>query len=377
MRQAVNRATGPDHQRVRYVLIGVTVAITLLVVVTAVGVGLATSATVYDDDVDYWIVPETDGASSPLIDTDGPSFGEAHTTAAELEEYSGVEYASPISTRVLTVEHADRSEYVLVIGAINSPGIGTIAGVDAETLPRTDPETTSGEVVLSETTGALLEAAQTDTVTIEGEEFSVTAVDEGSATGSTVPVVLMPLSDFQALTESGDVADQFVVGTNDPGIESELEGLYDQSTVQSRAELTASETVDADVPFALSLTAFVVSVVIGTLFVLTMMGLELVRERPQLRTLAAIGLSTGSQVRLIAVQTLLLTALAGLLGGVLGTLLTIGINELAAGWLTSGPIAVAHPALVAYGVVAALVIGVVSLPGLVIMVRRFTRGVPQ
>ncbi|MFP9191313.1 ABC transporter permease [Natrialbaceae archaeon A-CW1-1] len=384
-RQTVSRATYTARQRVLFSILGVAVAISLLVVVTAIGVGLATSTTVYDDDVDYWIVPESDGGSSPLIATDRPAFGGAHETAAELEHHPEIEYVSPIVTDVVRIEHGDRSEYVLVVGVISSPGIGTVAGLDAEALTANDPYYTdtdnwTGEVILSKSAATHLDVDTNDTVTVGGTDgFTVVNVGESRAPGSaTFPIALVQLSELQALTGGGehDLADQFVVGTNAPTVKDDLEQVYPQSAVLTRAEMTASETMGSDLPLALSVAALVVAIGVGTLFVVATMGLELVAERRQLATLAALGISTGSQLRLITVQTLITTALGGLLGGVGGLVAAALVNELALTLLTSAPIAYLHPFLVGYGLLVALVIGIVSVPFLLVLTHRLSRGVP-
>ncbi|UTF54843.1 FtsX-like permease family protein [Natronosalvus rutilus] len=382
--QTFSRATATARQRLGLTVLGVAVVIALLVVVTAIGVGLATSTSVYDDDVDYWIVPDTEGGSSPLVATDGPSFGDAHATTTRIEGIDGVDYVSPIAMTVLQIEHDGHSEYVLVVGVISQPGLDELVGVDSTALTPGDPYYTEGtwigEVVLSEHAASLLAVDEGEPVAIGGTDtFTVTAIDDAqSAEAATIPVALVQLSEHQALTgaDEDDLADQFVVGTNDPALKAELAGIYPQSTVHSRATMATSETMDAALPLALAGTAFIIAVAIGTLFVVTTLGLELVAERRQLATLSALGLSIASHLRLIGVQTLLTTLAGGLLGGVGGVLITIGINELAMEFLTSGPVAFVHPLFVGYGLAVSLVIGLVSLPWLALTTNRLARGVP-
>ncbi len=136
--------------------------------------------------------------------------------------------------------------------------------------------------------------------------------------------------------------------------------------------MTAAEIADSDISLALALAAFVVSLVIGTLFVLTTAGLEIVADRTQLATMSAIGVTTRSQLVLTGVQTMILTGLGGLVGSIGGLGLIWLTNTVAMETLTTEPIAVSHPLFVAYGVLVALVIGVVSLPYLLVLTRRVT-----
>ncbi len=382
--QLASRAMNTDRKRVLFTVLGVTAVVALLVVVTGMGLGLAMETTVYDEDVDYWIVPDAGGEDSPLVATDGPAFSDAHETATDLETHPDIEYASPIATEVLRLEHDDRSEYVLVVGVVSTPGIGEIVGLDAGALTPNDPfhdgDTRTGELVLSETGASLLEADEDDTIEIDGEEsVSVVAVDDGrSAGGANMPVALVHLSELQAMTggEEADLADQFVVGTTDPAVKDDLEDVYPQSTVYTREGLLATETMDGDLSLALSLTAFVVAISIGTLFVVTTMGLELLANRREFATLSALGVSTVSQFRLVGIQTVVLTAVGGFLGGVAGYFGVHLVNELAMAVVTSGPIALVSPLLIGYGLLAALVIGLVSIPILLAITRRLSRGAP-
>ncbi|TYT60488.1 ABC transporter permease [Natrialba swarupiae] len=383
VRRTLSRATDTDQQRIQFTVLGVAVTIALLVVVTGIGVGLATSTTVYDDDVDYWIVPETDGDRSLLVATDQPQFGSVHEANDRIRDHDDVTFASPVLAEVLRAEHGDASEFVLVVGVVNSDGLDQVAGISTTGLSADDPYydggERTGEAVLSQSGAELLESPPGERITIANEEFTVEHTDAGNMGAGGVPIALVQLSELQELTgaDEYDQADQFVVGTTTPEVQSDLEGLYPESNVHTRGEMTAAEIADSDISLALALAAFVVSLVIGTLFVLTTAGLEIVADRTQLATMSAIGVTTRSQLVLTGVQTMILTGLGGLVGSIGGLGLIWLTNTVAMETLTTEPIAVSHPLFVAYGVLVALVIGVVSLPYLLVLTRRVTGGVPS
>ncbi len=139
VRRTLSRATDTDQQRIQFTVLGVAVTIALLVVVTGIGVGLATSTTVYDDDVDYWIVPETDGDRSLLVATDQPQFGSVHEANDRIRDHDDVTFASPVLAEVLRAEHGDASEFVLVVGVVNSDGLDQVAGISTTGLSADDP----------------------------------------------------------------------------------------------------------------------------------------------------------------------------------------------------------------------------------------------
>lgn len=387
-RRAVSRATQTAQQRVLFSVFGVAVAITILVVVTGIGIGLATGTTVHDDDVDYWIQPEEAGADSPLLATDGVQFGSVHDTSEQIASIEGVESTTPVLFEVLQVEANGTDEYVLVIGIIEGQSTNHVAGVNTSPLTPGDPYygtgdyngEWTGEFIASSSVASLLDLSVGDDITVAGEDsFRVVAVeDDPSGPVGDLPTAVVQLSELQAITSASehDQADQFVVRTNAPGVEAELTEIYPQSTVQSRNQMIVQETIDSDLPLALALTAFVTALTIGTLFVVTTMGLEVVADQRQLATMSAIGISTRSQLGIVSVQTFVTTGLGGLLGGIMGVLAIHGINEAVVRVLTSEPIAVSHPLFVAYGLVAALLIGLCSLVYLLWLTRRVTGGVP-
>jgi len=87
LRRTYIRATKTAPGRTWLSVVGVALAVGLMVVVGGIGVGIATQSTVYGDNVDYWISPESDGSSSALVETDAPRFGSVHPTTAELSAH--------------------------------------------------------------------------------------------------------------------------------------------------------------------------------------------------------------------------------------------------------------------------------------------------
>ena len=388
IRRTLTRATQTAQKRTQFTVLGVVITIALLVVVTGIGVGLVTGTTVYDDDVDYWIAPETDGDRSPLIANDNPQFGSVHDVNEEISEYDDVTFSTPVLAQVVSVEAGDSSEFVLVIGVINSPGLNDVTGVSPDGLTEGDPYygdgdydgEWTGEAVLSRTTASLLEVGPGDDIAIaDNSSFTVVDTDQGSGAVGDTPVAIVQLSEFQAITgaQGYDQADQFIVGTNSPAVESQLEGVYPDSMVLTRGELMLSATADSDLPLALALTAFVVAVFVGTLFVLTTNGLEIVADKNQLATMSAIGIPVRSQLALIGAQTFVLTGIGGLLGSLVGLGGIRAVNWTAMQTLTTEPIAVSHPLFVVYGVTTALIVGFLSLPYLLVLTSRVSGGVPE
>ncbi|SDD43221.1 putative ABC transport system permease protein [Natrinema hispanicum] len=355
--------------------------------VTGLGVGLATSTTVYDDDVDYWIVPETDSPESPLIATDNIQFSSVHETNDRIHGYDGVDATTPVLAQVLRIESSDTAEYILVVGVINTPELDRVVGVDSDLLTPQDPYYANGEyngewtgeVVLSDGAADILATSSGNSIAVAGNNtFTVTAIDNQSSSTGDIPTALVQLSELQQITGAAeyDQADQFVVSTNSPSVQNKLEGVYPQSSVQTRGEMTANQVAESDLSLALALTALVVSLSIGTLFVVTTSGLEIVADQQQLAVLSAMGLSIKSQLQLVGTQTVVLTGLGGLIGTIGGLAGIRLINTIAIRTITTEPIATSHPVFIVYGIGVALVVGLLSLPVLLLTARRVSGGVP-
>lgn len=387
VRRAIGQARGPDAGRFWSRVGGVALAVALMLIVTAIGVGIATQSTVYSDDVDYWITPETEGGSSVLVDADAPQFGSVHPTTDRIDSIESVRYTTPVMTQALRIEsERGEREYVLAIGVINTPALDRVSDVQTAGLVDGDPYYDggtydgewTGEMVLSSGTASLLNASTGESVTAlqpqapANRSFVVAGIDDGSRQGSQFPIVVMQLSELQTMTgaDANDQADQFLVGADSPSVQSELASIYPRSTIQSRSGLTSQQVLDEQLPLALAITAFLIAVVIGTLFVMTMTGMEVTADRTQLGTLAAIGLSTRSRFGVLAVQTFCITLVGGAIGVVLGFGGIELTNRIATETLTSVPVATREPFLIAYGLGVSVVIALLSLPYIAVLLRR-------
>jgi putative ABC transport system permease protein len=120
----------------------------------------------------------------------------------------------------------------------------------------------------------------------------------------------------------------------------------------------------------MAVAGFVVSTVVGALFVATLFGLEVLADRKRLSVLSAVGISTRSTSLLVFVEMLSLC----LLGGVFGTVLGVGgialVNAVAGQVLGVSDVALFRPALLAYGLAVAVLIGALAAPYPLLLSRR-------
>lgn len=388
LRRTYIRATHTAPGRTWLSVGGVALAVGLMVVVTGIGVGIATQSTVYSEDVDYWITPETDGSSSALVNTDTPQFGSVHSVSENLSRQDSIQYASPVLTQPIRVKTVGgEAENVLAVGIVKQPEFDEVSAITTAGLTHNDPYYSqgnwSGEVVISSGAAELLSASKGDQLTITrparaaSRNFSVVTVDPGTQSGSQFPIVVMQLSELQAITgaDTSDEAGQIVVSSTDPEVRSMLADLYPRSEVSTRAGLNAQAVLDEQLPLALSVTAAIISVVIGTLFVMTTTGLSVASDRETLATLAAIGISKQTRFRLLATEILTITFMGGILGIGLGRGAISATNMIAQRTLTNGAVASTEPIVLAFGFVVAGVIGLLALPYLALLLSRIGNAV--
>jgi putative ABC transport system permease protein len=128
--------------------------------------------------------------------------------------------------------------------------------------------------------------------------------------------------------------------------------------------------LDADVPLAVSVTAFVVGLAIATLFVATTMGLVVEAERRELAVLASVGFTPGARFLFVVTTTMTLAFLGGIGGIVVGTAGVFVLN-IAVGTFTSvNVVGVLTPRLLLYGLGVSVLTGLLSSPYPVLLARR-------
>ncbi|ELZ09952.1 hypothetical protein C479_10275 [Halovivax asiaticus JCM 14624] len=359
------RATATAPGRIGASVAGVAIAVGLLLIVTGLTLGMVAPASGYGGD-EYWVSPETE-ASSPLVSAGEPQFGAADEAAARMRGMDGVDAVSPVLIEHQLVKSADgETEPVIVVGVDPAAAID-VYGLSPAAIAAPD------DAVVTAGTASALGVEDGESITFAGFDRTTTvaAIDEGSGTAAAAPTILVELETLQSLTgaDEHDAADRFVV-EGASGLEDELASVYDRSTVSTGTGLAADRLFTADLPLALSLAALLVSIVVGTLFVSVVTAMEVAADRDVLATLAAIGVPAHRRVALYAGQSMLVA----LSGGVVGIALGFGgislANRVAAGLVEVVAPVVAHPLLIPYGLGAALVVGVVTIPVVWLTVRR-------
>lgn len=376
-------------QRIILTAFGVAIAIGLMVSVTGVAAGLASQAVIESEDVDYWMVPESTSANSVSVSAGGVKLGNVHSTAQSLNNDGRIEYATPVLITLVPFEETSSGEqtYVLTVGLIpDTASNNDVYGLSPNSLTPNDPYyadggydgSWTGELVINNAAGSLLNTSSSEQITSSrapNRDFTVTNVSAGSAPslGGNIPIALMHLSELQSISgsQSGDQANQILISTNNR-IKNDLEAQYPDTTITQRSGLNAQEVSSSNLPLAIATAALISALVIGILFVTTLMGIEVNASRQELGMLSAIGFSRRSRSLIIATETIAISLLGGIIGTIFGFLGIQAINIASASIDTVNIDTVARfdPRLVVYALVIAAFIGLVgSLYPVILSIR--------
>ncbi|EJN58023.1 ABC transporter permease [Halogranum rubrum] len=207
--------------------------------------------------------------------------------------------------------------------------------------------------------------------TRELQALNVSQADLSSGAGP-IPVVVLHLSELQAVAggTDADLADQILVSTDDARLKPHLEQLVPGTTVVSRTGVSSPDLSTSDLSLAVGLTAFVTAIVVGVLFVGTMMGLEVMADRNELAVLAAIGYSSRSRAVLVLTETVTVSLVGSIVGVGLGGLGMVLFNQFATQYFGVESVATFSPFLLLYGVLVALLIGLIAAPYPILVSQR-------
>ncbi|WP_436932803.1 FtsX-like permease family protein [Halosimplex halobium] len=387
---AVRRVAGRTRiapQRVVLSVIGVALAIGLMVAVTGVSLGLASESVVSSPDTDYWIVPEDANVQSIAVSSGGVQLSNVHEASARIGTDERVEYAIPVLLELLPVQDTvtGEREYILAAGVVARPD-AELLGMSLHSLHPDDPYyangnydgTWTGQAVLNDAAAESINASDGSTLVSnripENRSLSVVNVSAGDASTAlgSIPMAVVQLSELQTMTgaATGDQADQILVSTNDPGVKESLATLYPRTTVVERSGLAAQRVSTSNLPLAIAVSGAATAVIVGVLFVATLMGLTVSSDRESQGTLAAIGVSQWSRSVIVAVETVTIALLGGICGLGLGTLGIVAINVAGREILAESTVARFDPILAGYALVVAFVIGVLGAIYPVLLSRR-------
>ena len=172
---------------------------------------------------------------------------------------------------------------------------------------------------------------------------------------------IISLNDAQAIFKKPRQVTFFEVQVRDPtqldGVKARIEQLFDDLSV-SEASDVADEQVTVQSMKAMAWGIGLIAVLIGGLGMMNTMVMSVFEQTREIGVLRAVGWRKGRVLRLIMSQSLVLSALGGLLGIGIGLGLVALINHTPA--ISSYAPGVVQPSLLVQGMIVALVLGTVG-----------------
>ena len=371
------RATGTTAGRIVSTVAAVALTIAFLLVVTGIALSLADGGVTTTDDATVHITPEAQQTLSSVDGVEGPRLGATNERASTIRAHDGVAHASPVLIEAGRLEAGGDPQTVQLVGVVPDGESRTVAGLPIDALEEGDPHYANGSydgprtggIVLSRTAADRLGASAGDDLAVSTAprrttNFSVTAVSETDGGDVGAPVALVHASELQSLSGAadGELADRMVIwGEPDVARSAAADAYPDASvTVTDTADPTA--LFDDGLAFATSVIALMVGVTICASFVATTMGMTVDEDRRTLAVLESVGVPARGRLAVIAISTGITTLVGSVVGVGLGAVGIAGVNAVASATVAPGAVAQFHPLFVPYGIVVAVLAGIVAVP---------------
>lgn len=276
------------------------------------------------------------GVEAPLVD--------AHSLSADVERHDGVDEARALGLQTVYVA-TEPGEYETIVGA-GITGDGDVfettagrsfEGADSHYANGSYDGPMTNEVLIDRRAAALLDVEVGDTVHVGGtlveadeNEFEVIGISNDVARYIGAPTVMVQLGELQRVssTTGTDPATAVLItldGDADPKtVQSTLQHEYDEYEVRTNREQFEAVLRGQSTVLAGAATVVILAVLGGAALVGNVLGLFVYQQRAVLAALRAIGVSTGTLLRMTLVQGLVIATL----GAVLGIAITVPAVEL-------------------------------------------------
>ncbi len=354
--------------RTFFTTLAIAIAVSMAILLVSVGVGLKQGAALmYDNDVDYWVMPQDSSVTDLVSNSENTMLGEVHQNVEKIRSNPDIKGATPVLNRLLYASSSGSPKVILGLGVI--PG-----SVDA--LPASAPGFTpgdshfkgdarTGEVVINEKTAQLLGVKPGDTLhlgassTNLNNSFRVVGVIS-AAEYSISPIVALHLSELQELTGNlkGDRANYIIAQGNNAF--DFLKGLFPNALVLSSAEYSAYSVVSDKKILATAIAVSAVSMLIAVLFISSTMMLSINEKKQEFAVMRAIGVSQRSITKIVLYESIILSVFGAVLGILLSYLGQKMLNMAAYRFFEVGQVAVVNPMVELGGIGIALAAGVFS-----------------
>ncbi len=297
------------------------------------------------------------GLSNDLLVTQKNAYDVAYSSLDETlgQRIAGLPDVANVDPGVFSWYSFDELPYFLIYGyAPDSVAMQHYRIVEGK------PVMAPGQIVIGRRGAEALKVGVDDILRINGAPYHIVGIYEtGQGMEESGGVVV--LEDAQTIAQKERMVSLFQVGLRRGGsadtVMSRIEGLDKEVTVTTASGYSVSQQWTQYLQgFAWGVAA--IAILIGGLGMMSAMVMSVLERTREIGTLRAVGWSRGRVLRMILGESILLSAIGGILGIVIGAVLVWAMGQ-APGWgvMLSSSVS---PGLVVQGMATALILGIVG-----------------
>ncbi len=245
-----------------------------------------------------------------------------------LANFPHVNQVVGLLSEMLTV--SENSPPTFVFGWVYASYLWEHLKIVAGRLPANDSEAT---VIMGTLAAQMLHKKPGDVLKIENQDFQIVGIFESAAMVEN-GAVIMTLSQAQRITDKPGKVNVLNLKLAANTSEAELAQLKEQvrQTLPGFIAMTSGELVSQNtivrISKAMSQATILIASLVGALVVFNTMLMSINERTREIGILLALGWQRNTLIKLIILESILLSLLGGLIGILLGTSLTVGLEHL-------------------------------------------------
>ena len=326
-------------------IIGVTLAIISLVILTSLGSGLLDTGeqVLKDSSMHLWMKGRPVDLETQYIQSSRAMINDVHQIGTQTQADPRVNMSTPLLTEIVyAFKEGEDPKAVFGLGVDTSGPIVTISsGAPISTSTLYNGGTYDGlftsEVLVDSRAAHLLGVEVGDTIfagkTIadaRNREFKVVGISDSLSTFSINAMVIFPFPEFQLITGNHyhDSASMIIVRLNDVNtaeqVKNDLQKRYPEYQVSTNRELL-NNIIKQNGFFIVSASSIVIlAIVMGTSLIILTMLLSLNERKKEIGILQVVGFSRLSIARSFGFEGFIIS----IIGGISGILLSVPVAEI-------------------------------------------------
>lgn len=341
-----------NRTQVLLAIVGVTLAVLAVTLLAGAGFGVIETGQEQFDaaDRDLW-VSSGETSLSPVGGGFANAIDDSRNLSQSIAAHENVSQATPLSFETIYAGGQPEQDALRTVIGVGVPGGGSAVQVtDGADLPG-DPHYADGQYTGNRTNQVLLDHGTADRLDVEvGDTVHIGRTTQSAVSNNMTVVgisptyeemigagtVVMPLSEFHAETgTTGTEPATFITVTvsddADPEtVQADLQAAYPNYDIRTDQEQLQAIVEDQVLVFAAGGSTVALAFIGGTALTFTLLSVIIYQQRRPIAALQAQGAGTGLVLSMTLVQGILLGVLGGLVGVILTAPAAYALNQLAA-----------------------------------------------